>query len=259
MSNFGKQNLADTASYAMKGASIGSIVPGLGTAAGAGIGAGIGFFKGLFGKKGFDPKEAAASAANGGYFTVPPGGYPGHPEWKPGTRQWIPPGSSVPGQSGSEGNSASGGGIDYDAIRAHAIAPTRAIYQNAMNDLDRQKSIGGDGGYNAGYGAQRLALGRQMNQSIENAATGAEATVANTRLQEIGQQNQMNLGQQQLDIERKKLPSSVDKGIGTAKNILGLIGTGADIYSGMTNGGTQSLFGGKGGSGLSTTKDISNG
>lgn len=245
MANFGKQNLADTASYAMKGASIGSIVPGLGTLAGLGVGAGIGFFKGLFGKKAFDPKEAASAAASGGYFTVPPGGYPGHPEWKPGTRQWIPPGSSVPGSNSANGTgSSASSGIDYDAIRAHAIAPSRAIYQNAMNSLDRQRAIGGGGGYDAGYGAQRLALARGMNQSMEDAGVGAEATVANTRLQEIGQQNQMNLGQQQLDIERKKLPNSIDKGINTTNNILGLIGKGADIYSGMTNGGQQSLFGG---------------
>lgn len=232
MANFGAAG-----SGAAKGAAIGtSILPGWGTA----IGAGIGFFGGLFKKKGFNLADYTKSAQNGGYVTVPDGGIPGHPEWKPGTRQWIPPGSPIPDEKGvfnSGTNTAtSSSGIDYDAIRAHAIAPTRAIYQNAMNDLDRQQAIGGAGGYNPGYGAQRLALGRQMNSSINDASNSAEATVANTRLQEIGQQNQMNLGQQQLDIERKKLPSDFSKGLSTTSQVLGLIGQGAQIYGNATAG-----------------------
>lgn len=60
------------ADYGLKGAAIGSFVPGIGTLVGGGIGSGIGFFKGLFGggddeeeKKKFDPEQTAMSTIEG--------------------------------------------------------------------------------------------------------------------------------------------------------------------------------------------------
>lgn len=220
--------------YGMTGAKIGSIVPGLGTLAGLGIGAGVGFFKGLFGKKKYNPEEHAKAARDGGYFTVPPEGYPGHPEWKPGTRQWIPAGSPGPGQSGGASSALGGGAsaINYDAIRERSIAPTRGIYQNAMRNLNRQQTI--SGGLNPGYGSQLLALSRGMSNDLSDAATKAEATVAETRLGEIGQQQQYDLGLRQDANQKKQLPSGLDKGISTTANILGLIGKGVDVAKGFT-------------------------
>src|SRR4030095_3448480 len=187
-------NWSGGGSGALKGAAAGSLVPGFGTA----IGAGIGFFGGLFSKK-KDPElieDYNKTASAGGYVTVPTTGIPGHPEWKPGSRQWIPPGSPMMDSSGAiggtSGGNAGGPGIDYDAIRARAIAPTRSVYQNAMRSLRRQPGMGIS---NPGYGSQLTALSRGLSNDINNAATNAEATVADTRLQEIGQQNQYALGQ----------------------------------------------------------------
>ncbi len=223
-------------SGAAKGAAIGtSIMPGWGTA----IGAGVGFFSGLF-KKPKDPQlieKYNQTASAGGYITVPTTGIPGHPEWKPGTRQWIPPGSppmDPTGKIGGMGSGSSGGmgnaGIDYDAIRERAIAPTRSLYQNAIRNLRRQPGMGMT---SPGHGAQLLALSRGMSSDVSDAATNAEAGIANTRLQELGQQQQYSLGQRGLDIEEKKLPSGFERGVSTTNQVLGLIGKGADIYRGM--------------------------
>jgi hypothetical protein len=232
-------NWSASGSGAAKGAAIGTtILPGWGTA----IGAGVGFFAGLFSKK-KDPElieDYNKTAQSGGYFTVPRTGVPGHPEWKPGSRQWIPGGSPMMdeqgriagvGPSGGAGGIGAGGGINYDAIRERSIAPTRAVYQNAMRNLSRQNVS--TGGYNPGYGAQMTALSRGLSNDLSDAATKAEATVADTRLQEIGQQNQFALGQRGLDVEEKKLPSGTQKGLSTTNQVLDLIGKGADIYAGM--------------------------
>jgi hypothetical protein len=231
-------NWSGGGSMAAKGALMGtSILPGWGTA----IGAGAGFVAGMFMKK-KDPElieDYNKTASSGGYFTVPRTGVPGHPEWKPGSRQWIPPGSpsmdaegKIGGISdtGEGGGGIGGSGINYDAIRERAIAPTRAMYQNTMRQLQRQPGMGVN---NPGYGAQMTALSRGMSSSLSDAATNAEAQVSNTRLQEIGQQNQYALGQRGLDVEEKKLPSATDKKIATTNKVLDLIGTGADIYKGM--------------------------
>jgi hypothetical protein len=150
---------------------------------GTAIGAGVGFFKGLFSKK---PKPVAQAAGSG----INPGG---------------------------------GSGIDYDAVRARAIAPTRAVYQNAMRNLRRQPGMGIN---QPGYGAQMTALSRGMSSGISDAATNAEGAIANTRLQELGQA-------QNYDIAQRQTPSNLSKGLSTTSQVLGLIGKGADIASGM--------------------------
>lgn len=243
-------NWKASGSGAMKGAAWGSVVPGVGTA----VGAGAGFVWGLFQKpKPEDELEDYVKAAHdGGYVTVPPGGIPGHPEWKAGTRQWIPPGSPVPdisvfkGQAtantggGTMGGGMAGGpalqsGIDYDAIRERAIAPSRAVYANAMRNLNRQKAMAG--GYAPGYGAQLAQLSRGQSQAVENAAIGAEAGIANTKLQQLGLQQEAALRGRELDIRAMSAPSKLDKNLDTTNKVLDTISTGAKIYADYRGGG----------------------
>src|SRR5262245_29126328 len=124
-------------SGAVKGASIGMLAGPYGAA----IGAGVGFVAGMFQRD--HAKEAKKAFENGGYVTVPKTGIPGHPEWAPGTRQWVPPGTNVNGNEagggGATGTPGGGGnGINYDAIRERSIAPSRAVYQNAIRNLNRR-------------------------------------------------------------------------------------------------------------------------
>jgi len=179
--------LGSTWDYAKKGAAIGTVIPGLGTLAGLGIGAAAGAIKGLLSKKPYTVEEHTKASQSGGYITIPPTGLPDHPEWKPGTRQWIPPGSPGPGQSGTgvPGQSANGSpitgslGVNENAIRERAIAPTRGLFEAGKRNVERNKAL--QGGYAPGYGAQMLALARGQSQAGADASLSAE--------NEINQQN----------------------------------------------------------------------
>lgn len=253
-----------TLGYAGKGAAIGSIIPGFGTLAGFGIGAAYGGLKNLFGKKAFNVGDYVKANANGGYVTIPKMGIPGHPEWKPGTRQWLPPGSPIPDESGrfadgafgsgSSGSSTGAGGItgglsvNENALRERAIAPTRGLFEAGKRNLERQKAL--QGGYAPGYGAQMLALSRGQSQAASDAALSAENAIneqkmgiTGLKLQEQGMNNDVMLRNKALGLQEKAMPSALDKGIGTASNLMGVIGQGAGAASGIWD-----YFKGKGGS-----------
>lgn len=61
-------------------------------------------------------------------------------------------------------------------IRARDIAPTRAIYENAQNDLARQREL--QGGYFPGYATAQDRLARQMSNQIADINTNANAGIA---------------------------------------------------------------------------------
>jgi hypothetical protein len=218
-------------SGAAKGAAMGTmIMPGWGTA----VGAGVGFVAGLF-KRDHD-KEAKKAFESGGYVTVPKTGIPGHPEWAPGTRQWVPPGTNVfgneAGGGGASGTPTAGGGgngINYDAIRERGIAPSRAVYQNAIRNLNRQQSMAG--GINPGYGSQLNALSRGMSASMSDAATNAEAEVAKTRLSELGLEQEAGLRGRELDIRQRE--SQEQSGRNKRGEIMDWVKLGAGVYTGM--------------------------
>lgn len=65
---------------------------------------------------------------------------------------------------------------DISSIRARAIAPTRAIYQNAINDIGRQTRLAG--GYAPNAIAARSKANREMSSGISDANTNAEAAIA---------------------------------------------------------------------------------
>jgi hypothetical protein len=117
--------------------------------------------------------------------------------------------------------------IDYDAIRARAIAPSRAIYMNAIRNLMRQPGLGIS---SPGYGAQLANLSRSLSSDLSDRAMGAEALVSDVRLREMQMQQERELRNRALDIAEKQAPSSLERGLSTTGQILDLASTGADIY-----------------------------
>lgn len=204
--------------------------------------------------KEFDVNEFAKAHREGGYITIPTWGVPSNPEWAPGTRQWIAPGTTLDGTTAtgttgatrqpttrdgsSVGGSNSMGGsssIDYDSIRERAIAPTRAVYQNAIRNLNRQKALGIT---SPGYGAQLAKLSRGMSQGMADASIGAESSIADMMMREKAMQQDYALRSRGLDISEKSLPSGLTQGIQNTAGLMNLASAGAsaagtiyDIYS----------------------------
>lgn len=68
---------------------------------------------------------------------------------------------------------------DIANIRSRAIAPSRAIYENAMRNISRNRSL--QGGYSPGYQAAQSRLQRDTGQAISDNAINAEAAIAELR------------------------------------------------------------------------------
>ena len=76
------------------------------------------------------------------------------------------------------GEFAQNGGFNDQAIqdlRARAIAPTRAVYQNAQNDLNRSRSLTGGG---ANFAAAQSKLNRDLAYGIGDMNVNANAGIA---------------------------------------------------------------------------------
>lgn len=71
---------------------------------------------------------------------------------------------------------ANGGNINMAAIRDRAMAPTRAAYENAIRNLNKQRSL--QGGYSPGYTTALTRMARQQGQGAADAANSAEAAIA---------------------------------------------------------------------------------
>ncbi len=84
---------------------------------------------------------------------------------------------------GYQGFSENGGFSPQDIqnLRARAIAPTRAIYQNAQNNIDRQRTL--QGGYSPNYTAASAKLARDESQGISDANVNADASIAQLQQQ----------------------------------------------------------------------------
>lgn len=65
---------------------------------------------------------------------------------------------------------------DLANIRARAVSPVRAAYANAQQNVNRQRSL--QGGYSPGFGVLQARMQRQQGQGISDAATNAEASIA---------------------------------------------------------------------------------
>lgn len=82
------------------------------------------------------------------------------------------------------GQFAENGGFspqDIQNLRARAIAPTRAIYQSAQNNIDRQKAL--QGGYSPNYTAASAKLARDESSQIADANQNADAGIAQLQQQ----------------------------------------------------------------------------
>lgn len=85
------------------------------------------------------------------------------------------------------------GANDLAAIRSRALSPTRAIYSNAKRNVNRQRTL--QGGYSPGYGTLMGRFAREQGQGVSDAATNAEAQIA----QMVNQGKQFGVqGQQSL-------------------------------------------------------------
>lgn len=127
-------------------------------------------------------------------------------------------------------------------IRARDIAPTRAIYENAQNDLIRQKEL--QGGYFPGYATAQARLARQMSNQIGDINTNANAGIAQMiqqgrlaglgGLQGIGMGSAAGLG----GIGMGSLAGLGGIGMGSLSGLgnIGMFGTG-----GLSNMGLQGL------------------
>jgi hypothetical protein len=76
------------------------------------------------------------------------------------------------------GDFAQNGGFSDQGIadiRARAIAPTRAVYQNAQSDLDRSRSLSGG---SANYAASKAKMTRDLAYGISDANVNANAGIA---------------------------------------------------------------------------------
>lgn len=65
---------------------------------------------------------------------------------------------------------------DLANIRARAVSPVRAVYERAQQNVNRQRSL--QGGYAPGFGVLQARMARQQGQGISDAATNAEASIA---------------------------------------------------------------------------------
>lgn len=65
---------------------------------------------------------------------------------------------------------------DLANIRARAVSPVRATYANAQQNVNRQRSL--QGGYSPGFGVLQARMAREQGQATSDAATNAEAGIA---------------------------------------------------------------------------------
>ena len=169
---------------------------------------------------------------------------------------------------------------DLANIRARSISPIRSIYSNAQAGLQRQKAL--TGGYMPNFGAASAKMSREMSSAGADAATNAEAMIAEllqrgklagmqggnqlygttpgqTSMygQQVGSSNQRLEGyqslQNQLAMERVRneiagtqVPGNFSQAMGNIGSVFGLAGQIANPISSIFGGGSSSMYGGGG-------------
>lgn len=68
------------------------------------------------------------------------------------------------------------GEAEQGSLRARAVSPIRAVYANAMRQMERQRAI--QGGYSPNMPAAQVRMARELSEQIGGATTGAEAEIA---------------------------------------------------------------------------------
>lgn len=108
----------------------------------------------------------------------------GKPAAQPAEQPIDMPGGNVgsPGQpisfAGFQDFAKTGGFSPEDLanIRARAVSPVRAVYENAQQNVNRQRAL--QSGYSPGFGVLQARMQRQQGQGVSDAATNAEAGIA---------------------------------------------------------------------------------
>lgn len=65
---------------------------------------------------------------------------------------------------------------DIANLRARSVAPLRAVYANAQNNINRQRAL--QGGYSPNYTAASAKMARELGSSLADANTNVEAELA---------------------------------------------------------------------------------
>jgi hypothetical protein len=99
---------------------------------------------------------------------------------------------------------------DIAALRARAIAPTRAIYANAQTNLNRNRAL--QGGYSPNYAAASAKMARELSNTIGDQNVNVEAALADAirqgKLAGLGGMNTVALGQEGAQLGVNALNSS---------------------------------------------------
>lgn len=104
------------------------------------------------------------------------GGGGGGSSYSSTTNSWE---SGAPISFGGFQDFAKTGGFsaaDLANIRARAVSPVRAVYARAQENVNRQRAL--QSGYSPGFGVLQARMARQQGQGISDAATNAEASIA---------------------------------------------------------------------------------
>ena len=180
-------------------------------------------------------------------------------------------------------NMANTGGFtpqEMASMRSRAIAPTRAVYENAMRNISRNRTL--QGGYSPGYQAAQSRLQRDTGQQISDAAVNTEAGLAELKqrgritglqggsnlygtrpgqVETYGGQLQRNVDQQvdieglqgrladsimRNQIEAGKLPGRMDYWMKYGKDILDMAGGGIDVWGKIPKNPAGSVYNDKG-------------
>lgn len=162
-------------------------------------------------------------------------------------------------------NFAETGGLTPEQIadiRARAIAPTRAVYQNAQTNINRQRALGG---YSPNYTAATAKLTRGMSDAASDASVNANASIAeliqrgklagaqggaslygmtpgranmygnqldssNQQYNQLGQlQSNLGLGIIDSQIRKSQIPGNYQQALGNIGSTLGVIGKAATL------------------------------
>src|SRR5215471_381977 len=151
---------------------------------------------------------------------------------------------------------------DVASMRSHAIAPTAAVYKNAMRDVDRAKAL--SGGYAPNYIAARSRINRDLAQSISDTSTGVESNLAQMKQQGrlAGMEGGSNLARSMAGLygTAPGLASTFGQQLlGSTGNLLNLGGLQNQLGLGLTNAQIQaSQLPGKGDYALSRIGQIAN-
>jgi hypothetical protein len=124
-------------------------------------------------------------------------------------------------------------------MRARSVAPMRAVYQNAQDNINRQRALGG--GYSPNYTAASAKMARELGYGLADASTNVEGQLAQQKQQGrlSGLAGMTGIDSALLNSQNQRL-GLANSTLGQANNTLGQMG---NIYG--TAPGSAQLYGGQ--------------